>query len=117
VPTPTGRYCQQKKLTPKISEERIAGDVWVWVATDADTKLIPSWLLGKRDAGCATEFIQDLATRLSNRIQLSTDSLKVHMNGVYDAFGGDIMAFCTRSTVRSLPMMPATAPQSASAAT
>jgi transposase-like protein len=41
----------------------MAGDVWAWVAIDADTKLIPSWLLGKRDAGSATEFVQDLASR------------------------------------------------------
>lgn len=60
------------------AEQRIAGDVWTSVAIDAETKLIPSWLLGKRDAGCATEFIQDLAGRLANRVQLTTDGLKVY---------------------------------------
>lgn len=69
-------YCKQKQVTPKMSEERIAGDVWAWAAIDADTKLIPCWLLGKRDAGCATEFIQDLANRLANRVQLTTDGLR-----------------------------------------
>ena len=83
-------YCKQKNLTPKIAEERIAGDVWAWVAIDADTKLIPSWLLGKRDAGSATEFVQDLAGRLANRVQLTTDGLKVYINAVYDAFGENI---------------------------
>jgi IS1 family transposase len=83
-------YCKQKQLTSKIAEERIAGDVWAWVAIDADTKLIPCWLLGKRDAGCATEFIQDLASRLANRVQLTTDGLKVYINAVYDAFGDNI---------------------------
>lgn len=83
-------YCKQKQVTAAISEERVAGDVWAWVAIDADTKLIPCWLLGKRDGGCATEFIQDLAGRLANRVQLTTDGLKVYINAVYDAFGEDI---------------------------
>src|SRR5258708_4039389 len=80
-------YCKQRHMTAKIAEQRIAGDVWVWVAIDADTKLIPSWLLGKRDAGCATEFIDDLAGRLSNRVQLTTDGLKVYIDAVYGPFG------------------------------
>lgn len=83
-------YCKQKQVTPEMSEERIAGDVWVWAAIDADTKLIPSWLLGKRDAGCATEFIQDLANRLANRVQLTTDGLRIYVNAVIDAFADDI---------------------------
>ena len=83
-------YCKQKQVTADIAEKRIAGDIWTWVAIDADTKLIPCWLLGKRDAGCATEFIQDLAGRLANRIQLTTDGLKVYMNAVLDSFGTDI---------------------------
>ncbi len=83
-------YCKQKQVSAEIAEQRIAGDIWTWVAIDADTKLIPCWLLGKRDAGCATEFIQDLASRLSNRIQLTTDGLKVYMNAVLDSFGEDI---------------------------
>jgi IS1 family transposase len=83
-------YCKQRNLTPKIAEKQIAGDVWIWAAIDADTKLIPSWLLGKRDAGCATEFIQDLADRLANRVQLTTDGLKVYLNAVIDAFADDI---------------------------
>jgi IS1 family transposase len=83
-------YCKQRNLTPKIVEKQIAGDVWIWAAIDADTKLIPSWLLGKRDAGCGTEFIQDLADRLANRVQLTTDGLKVYLNAVIDAFANDI---------------------------
>jgi IS1 family transposase len=83
-------YCKQKQVTPEMSEERIAGDVWVWAAIDADTKLIPCWLLGKRDAGCAAEFIQDLANRLANRVQLTTDGPKVYINAVIDAFADEI---------------------------
>jgi IS1 family transposase len=83
-------YCKQRNIRPEIAEKTVAGDVWVWVAIDADTKLIPSWLLGKRDAGCATEFIQDLAGRLAARVQLTTDGIKVYVNAVYDAFGENI---------------------------
>ncbi len=64
-------YCKQKQVTPEMSEQHTAGDVWVWAAIDAETKLIPSWLLGKCAAGCATEFIQDLSNRLANRVQLT----------------------------------------------
>src|ERR1700685_1017516 len=83
-------YGKQKQVTPELSEQRIAGDVWVWCAIDAETKLIPCWLLGKRDAGCATEFIQDLANRLANRVQLTTDGLRVYLNAVIDAFADEV---------------------------
>lgn len=83
-------YCKQRNMTPEIAGERVAGDVWVWAAIDADTKLIPCWLLGKRDGGSATEFIQDLAGRLANRIQLTTDGLKVYVIAALDGFGEDI---------------------------
>src|SRR5277367_4328227 len=67
-----------------------AGDIWTWVAIDADTKLIPSWLIGLRDVASARTFIEDLAGRLANRIQLTTDGLKLYLNAVDRAFGGDI---------------------------
>lgn len=66
------------------------GDVWTFAAIDADTKLIPSWLVGSRDLGCATELMQDLASRLSDRVQLTTDGLKAYVSAVEDAFGGDV---------------------------
>ena len=49
------------------------GDVWTWTAICADTKIVPSWLLGNRDAETASIFIDDLASRLAHRIQLTTD--------------------------------------------
>jgi IS1 family transposase len=52
------------------------GDVWTWTAIDADTKLVPSWAVGRRDGFTALAFIRDLATRLSTRVQLSTDGHK-----------------------------------------
>lgn len=66
------------------------GDAWTWVAIDADTKLIPSWLVGKRDAECATEFVQDLAARLSNRVQITSDGHKSYLIAVESAFGSDV---------------------------
>ena len=66
------------------------GDVWTWTAIDADTKLIPCWHLGRRDAGSAYEFMHDLASRLSHRVQLTTDAHKPYMQAVEDAFGCEI---------------------------
>jgi IS1 family transposase len=82
--------CKQKNVTAKMAEERIVGDAWVWVAIDADTKLVPCWLVGTRDAGCATEFIADLERRLANRVQLTTDGHKVYLNAVIDAFADEV---------------------------
>lgn len=66
------------------------GDVWTWVAIDADTKLVPCFHVGKRDAQAAYDFIQDLAARLANRVQLSTDGYKPYLEAVEAAFGIDI---------------------------
>ena len=82
--------CKQKHVTKEMAEKRIVGDAWVWVAIDATTKLVPCWLVGTRDAGCATEFIADLERRLVNRVQLTTDGHKVYLNAVIDAFADEI---------------------------
>jgi IS1 family transposase len=66
------------------------GDVWTFTCIDADTKLMPAFLVGTRDAGCATEFMQDVASRLVNRVQLTTDGLKAYLSAVEDAFSGAI---------------------------
>jgi IS1 family transposase len=66
------------------------GDCWTWVAIDADTKLVPSWRIGPRDAATAYDLMQDLASRLANRVQLTTDGHKSYLSAVEDAFGGDI---------------------------
>ena len=75
------------------SEEKKAqgwGDVWTWTALDADSKLILSFRLGGRDAATAYDFMQDLAGRLANRVQLTTDGHKPYLSAVEDAFGADI---------------------------
>ena len=66
------------------------GDVWTWTAIDSDTKLVLSWLIGGRDSDYALEFMDDVAARLANRVQLSTDSLKAYLDAVDGAFGGAI---------------------------
>ena len=83
-------YAKEKNVTRAIAEKKVAGSVWTWTAIDADSKLIPCWLIGKRDAGCATEFMQDLAVRLSHRVQITSDGLKVYLNALMDSFGNEV---------------------------
>ncbi len=83
-------YAKQKNVTPEIAADHVAGDVWLWSAVDADTKLVPCWYVGQRDAIAATEFIADLESRLANRVQLTSDGLKLYVNAVIDAFADDI---------------------------
>ena len=66
------------------------GDVWTWTAICADTKLVPSWFTGDRGAGSAWEFMQDLAPRLANRVQLTTDGHRVYLEAVDEAFRSNI---------------------------
>jgi IS1 family transposase len=83
-------YCKQRNVTPEIAENHVAGDVWVWSAIDAETKLVPAWYIGQRDAVAATTFIADLETRLVSRVQLTSDGHKVYLNAVIDAFADEI---------------------------
>lgn len=81
---------KEKNLTPKNMARGAVGDIWLWVAIDADTKIVPSWYLGDRGPASAYTFMTDLAGRLRNRVQLTSDGLKVYLNAVEDAFGGNI---------------------------
>jgi len=83
-------YAKQKNVPEKKRGQFGYGDVWTWTAIDADTKLVPSFMVGNRDGQSARMFIDDLASRLRTRIQLTTDGLKVYINAVDDAFGADI---------------------------
>jgi IS1 family transposase len=67
-----------------------AGDVWTWTAIDADSKLIISYLVGGRDGRYAAEFMDDVAARLANRVQLTTDGHKAYLEAVEGAFGADV---------------------------
>jgi IS1 family transposase len=83
-------YAKQKNVVTAKAAPEDAGDVWTWTALDADTKLIVSYLVGGRDAGYAHEFMQDVAARLANRVQLTTDGHKAYLSAVEDAFGADV---------------------------
>ena len=83
--------CKEKNVTlEKLERDGHVGDVWTWVAMDADTKLICSWMVGERNGATAFQFMQDLAGRLSNRVQLTTDGFKAYLNAVEGVFGSDI---------------------------
>ena len=81
---------KQKHVPAERQGEFGIGDVWTWTAIDADTKLIASWMVGTRGAESAQQFIRDLASRLSNRIQLTTDGHRMYVEAVERAFAGDI---------------------------
>lgn len=81
---------KQKNVTPKITAKNPhAGDVWLWCAIDADTKVVPCWMLSaRRDAGVASEFLYNLRQRLSSRVQLTADGLKAYLDAVDYAWSG-----------------------------
>jgi IS1 family transposase len=83
-------YAKDKNLPAEMKGTPGVGSIWTWTAIDADTKLVPSFHVGTRDADCAYEFLSDLASRLRGRIQLTTDGHGVYLNAVRDAFGRDI---------------------------
>ena len=81
---------KQKNVGTMKRPQPDAGDAWLWLATDADTKLVPCWHVGTRDGDAAMEFIDDLASRLANRVQLTTDGHKAYLYAVDAAFGGEV---------------------------
>ena len=83
-------YAKQKNAPEAMKAAGDAGDVWTWTAIDADSKLAVSWLVGGRDAGYAHEFMQDVASRLASRVQLTTDGHKPYPEAVEGAFGAGV---------------------------
>jgi len=83
-------YAKQKNVPEQFKDMPGYGDVWTWTALCADTKLVPCWMVGSRDAGAAKTFMVDLAGRLKNRVQLTTDGHKAYLSAVEDAFGANI---------------------------
>lgn len=82
-------YGKDKNLTMEQVQAG-AGSVWTWTAIDADSKLIITYMLGDRGAGTAMAFMQDMALRISSRIQLTTDGHRVYAEAVENAFGSEI---------------------------
>jgi IS1 family transposase len=83
-------YAKAKNVPDQHKGEFGYGDVWTWTAMDADSKLMVSYMVGLRDAGYAHEFMQDVAERLANRVQLTTDGHRAYLDAIEDAFVGDI---------------------------
>ena len=81
-------YSKQKNALHAQGVIDMAGDVWTWTGIDSDTKLIVSYLVGGRDAEYALAFMDDLRSRLANRVQLSTDGHRAYLGAVEGAFGG-----------------------------
>jgi IS1 family transposase len=79
---------KQKHVQPDDNPD--CGDVWTFCAIDSDTKLVPSFKVGKRDAATANAFVGDVASRLANRVQVSTDSLHAYVQAVELAFGANV---------------------------
>src|SRR5271156_6442159 len=69
--------------------ERV-GDTWTWTGIDADSKLLISWFIGSRDAYAGRSFMRDVANRLANRVQLTTDGHHAYLDAVDNAFQFDI---------------------------
>jgi IS1 family transposase len=83
-------YAKQKNVVTAKTAPADAGDVWTWTAIDADTKLMPSWFVGGRDSDSAIIFMDDLRSRLANRVQLTSDGHRSYLEAVEGAFGGDV---------------------------
>lgn len=83
-------YAKEKNVPPEHQGQFGFGDVWTWTAIDADTRLVPSWFIGNRDTVSARLFIDDLAGRLANRVQLTTDGHKPYLEAIEGAFGADV---------------------------
>lgn len=83
-------YAKEKNVAGAKAAPEDAGDTWTWTALDADSKLIVSYLVGGRDSDYAHEFMQDVADRLANRVQLTTDGHRAYLEAVDGAFGIDV---------------------------
>jgi IS1 family transposase len=83
-------YAKAKNVRTAKAAPEIAGDIWTWTAIDADTKLIASWMVGDRSGATAKVFIADLASRLANRVQITTDGRNAYLQVIDDAFGIDV---------------------------
>jgi IS1 family transposase len=83
-------YAKEKNVPEEKRGQFGYGDIWTWTAIDADTKLVLSFMVGNRDGHTASIFIDDLASRLANRVQLTTDGLRAYLEAVEGAFGSEV---------------------------
>jgi IS1 family transposase len=83
-------YCKQRNIMLAKNAPEYAGDIWTWVAIDAETKLVTSWLVGDRSGETAIQFVCDLSKRLTNRIQITSDGHRAYLEAVVAGFGADV---------------------------
>jgi len=83
-------FAKDRNLPEELKGRFGFGSVWTWMAICADTKVIPCWLVGHRDAEYANKFISDLASRLSTRVQLTSDGHRPYLEAIEGAFGSKI---------------------------
>ena len=83
-------FCYSKQKNTPIYAPGERGDIWTWIAIEAQTKLVPSFHVGARDARSAKLFIDDLASRMKDRIQLTSDGFKAYLKPVENAFGSEV---------------------------
>lgn len=83
-------YAKQKNVPEEHQGTFGYGDVWTWTAICADTKIVPSWLVGERTVDDALVFMSDLKSRLTNRVQLTTDGNSSYLRAVEETFGADV---------------------------
>ncbi|MGH6735098.1 MAG: IS1 family transposase [Methyloceanibacter sp.] len=85
-------FCYAKRVTAPNTKKQVEGrgDVWTWTALDADNKLIISWITGYRDSVAAWAFLDDLRSRLANRVQLTSDAFPAYVQAVGSTFGDEI---------------------------
>jgi IS1 family transposase len=83
-------YCKQRAVATARAAPADAGDIWTWTGIDADSKLIVSYLVGDRSGQAAMELMDDLRSRLSNRVQITTDGHRAYLEAAEGAFGGDV---------------------------
>jgi IS1 family transposase len=79
---------KERHLLP--ADDATLGDVWTFCAIDSDTKIVPSFKVGKRDHVTANAFVSDVASRMANRVQISSDALHVYVNAIEEAFGSNV---------------------------
>jgi IS1 family transposase len=83
-------YAKQRNVRFAKKAPESAGDIWTWVAIDADTKLVPSWLVGDRSGETAIRFVCDLSGRLASRVQVTSDGHRAYLEAMEAGFGADV---------------------------
>ena len=83
-------FVGKKDRNVTMGDDALVGSVWTFCAIDADTKLVPAFKVGQRNALTADEFMADVASRMRNRVQISTDGLRAYVQAIEKAFGNDV---------------------------